>query len=87
MIQRFGKRVCRGEVTPNAEEWDSNGTYPKDAITKAHELGLLNVTIPEEYGGAGMSSVDEMIICEELSRRSWICHCMPTTPYLLPILF
>ena len=68
MIRDLAREFCEAEVTPHAEEWDRNGTYPRDAITKAHELGLLNVTIPEEYGGAGMSSVDEMIICEELSR-------------------
>ena len=68
MIRDMAREFCEAEVTPYAEEWDRNGTYPRDAIAKAHELGLLNVTIPEEYGGAGMSSVDEMIISEELSR-------------------
>ena len=68
MIRDMAREFCDEEVTPNAEEWDKDGTYPLDAISKAHELGLLNVTIPEKYGGAGMSTVDEMIICEELSR-------------------
>ena len=68
MIRDMAREFCDEEVTPNAEEWDKNGTYPKEAISKAHELGLLNVTIPEKYGGSGMSTVDEMIICEELSR-------------------
>ena len=68
MIRDMAREFCDEEVIPNAEEWDKSGTYPLDAISKAHELGLLNVTIPEKYGGAGMSTVDEMIICEELSR-------------------
>jgi acyl-CoA dehydrogenase len=68
MIRDMAREFCDEEVSPNAEEWDRSGTYPLDAISKAHELGLLNVTIPEKYGGAGMSTVDEMIICEELSR-------------------
>ena len=68
MIRDMAREFCDEEVIPNAEEWDKSGTYPLDAIAKAHELGLLNVTIPEKYGGAGMSTVDEMIICEELSR-------------------
>jgi len=68
MIRDMARDFCDEEVTPNAEEWDKDGTYPLNAISKAHELGLLNVTIPEKYGGAGMSTVDEMIICEELSR-------------------
>ncbi|HJM18016.1 MAG TPA: acyl-CoA dehydrogenase family protein [Candidatus Thalassarchaeaceae archaeon] len=68
MIRDMTREFCNEEVVPNAEEWDKNGTYPLEAITKAHDLGLLSVTIPKKYGGAGMSSVDEMIICEEMSR-------------------
>ncbi len=68
MIRDMAREFCDEEVIPFAEEWDRTGTYPMEAITKAHGLGLLNVTIPEKYGGAGMSAVDEMIICEELSR-------------------
>jgi len=68
MIRDMAREFCDEEIIPNAEEWDKSGTYPLKAISKAHELGLLNVTIPEKYGGAGMSAVDEMIICEELSR-------------------
>ena len=68
MVRDMAREFCDEEVIPFAEEWDRTGTYPMEAITKAHGLGLLNVTIPEKYGGAGMSAVDEMIICEELSR-------------------
>ena len=68
MIREMAREFSEEEILPHAEEWDREGTYPRDAITKAHELGLLNVTIPEKYGGAGMSTVDEMVICDELSR-------------------
>jgi len=68
MIRDLAREFCDEEVIPHAEEWDKDGIYPLDAIKKAHQLGLLNVTIPEKYGGSGMSAVDEMIICEELSR-------------------
>ena len=68
MIRDMAREFCDEEVIPYAEEWDRDGTYPLEAINKAHELGLLNVTIPEKYGGQGMSSLDEIIICEEISR-------------------
>ena len=68
MIREMAREFAEKEILPYAEEWDREGTYPREAITKAHDLGLLNVTIPEKYGGAGMSTVDEMVICEELSR-------------------
>tara|TARA_Y100001960_G_scaffold302563_1_gene353724 strand:- start:243 stop:1388 length:1146 start_codon:yes stop_codon:yes gene_type:complete len=68
MIRDMAREFCDEEVIPFAEEWDREGTYPLETINKAHELGLLNVTIPEKYGGQGMSSLDEVIICEEISR-------------------
>ena len=68
MIRDMAREFCDEEVIPYAEEWDRDGTYPLEKIKKAHELGLLNVTIPEKYGGQGMSALDEIIICEEISR-------------------
>ena len=68
MIREMARQFSDEEVMPPDDKFDKEGTYPLEAITKAHELGLLNVTIPEKYGGSGMSTVDEMIICEELSR-------------------
>tara|TARA_Y100000588_G_scaffold95647_1_gene103719 strand:+ start:2251 stop:3396 length:1146 start_codon:yes stop_codon:yes gene_type:complete len=68
MIRDMAREFCDEEVVPFAEEWDREGTYPLETINKAHELGLLNITIPEKYGGQGMSSMDEIIICEEISR-------------------
>ena len=68
MIRDMAREFCDEEVAPFAEEWDREGTYPLETINKAHELGLLNITIPEKYGGQGMSSMDEIIICEEISR-------------------
>ena len=60
MIRDMAREFCDEEIIPKAEEWDKSGTYPLKAIARAHELGLLNVTIPEKYGGAGMSAVDEL---------------------------
>ena len=58
MIRDMAKEFCDEEVIPNAEEWDKNGIYPLEVINKAHQLGLLNVTIPEKYGGPGMTALD-----------------------------
>jgi len=68
MIRDMSREFCNKEIVPFAEEWDREGTYPLEAINKAHDLGLLNVTIPEKYGGQGMSALDEIIICEEIAR-------------------
>ena len=45
----------------------SEGEFPLDTITEAHSLGLTNLHIPEEYGGAGMGILEEAIVSEEMS--------------------
>ena len=68
MIRELARDFANEEVMPHAAEWDKKGEYPLDAIRKAHDLGLLYTTIPEEYGGAGMGAVEEVIINEEFGR-------------------
>ena len=58
------------EIRPKAAEYDEHSTHPADLVAKAHELGLMNVHIPEEYGGLGLPGFDGMLIGEELS---WGC--------------
>src|SRR2546423_4590035 len=58
------------EIRPRAAEYDEHSTHPADVIAKAHELGLMNVHVPEEYGGPGLSAFDGALIGEELS---WGC--------------
>ena len=68
MLQELSRIFADEELIPNAEEWDREGTFPSEAIGKARELGLLNCTIPEQYGGMGLSFLDEVVINEELGR-------------------
>ena len=68
MLADLAREFADEELIPNAEEWDRNGVFPQEAINKARELGLLNCTIPEAYGGMGLSFLDEVIINEELGR-------------------
>ncbi len=49
------------------EHWEA-GTFPSEMATELGELGVFGPTIPEEYGGAGMSSVAYGLICQELER-------------------
>ena len=68
MLVELARIFANDELIPNAEEWDRNGIFPEAAIDKARELGLLNCTIPQQYGGLGLSYVDEVMINEELGR-------------------
>ena len=45
-------------------------THPADVIAKAHEVGLMNLHVPAEYGGLGLSAFDGMLVAEELN---WGC--------------
>lgn len=67
MLQELSHQFALDEIRPNAEHWDKESEYPIQAIKAADELGLLNLHIPEEYGGAGLGSMDEVIVTEELA--------------------
>ena len=68
MLVELAREFADDELIPNAEKWDTEGTFPKEAIDKAREMGLLNCTIPEAYGGMGLSFLEEAMINEELGR-------------------
>ncbi len=64
------------EIRPVAWEYDRDGTWPKAIIEKAWEVGLMNPHIPEQYGGAGASAMDGVLIEEELG---WGCSGIGTS--------
>ena len=68
MLRDLARDFADEEIMPYAAQWEKEGEFPRDAIRKAHDLGLLNCTIPEKYGGAGMSFLDEAIVNEEFGR-------------------
>src|SRR3954465_6561597 len=59
------------EIRPKEQEYDEHSTHPADVIAKAHELGLMNLHVPEEHGGLGLSAFDGMLVGEELSWGCW----------------
>ena len=50
------------EIRPVAWELDKDGGWPQAIIDKAHEVGLMNTHVPEEYGGPGLSYLDGCLI-------------------------
>src|SRR5918995_2221545 len=69
-LRRLAREFAEKEIRPKAAEYDENSTHPAEIIAKAHELGLMNPHIPEEFGGLGLPGFDGMLVGEELS---WGC--------------
>ena len=67
MLRELAHEFAVDEIRPNAEHWDTESVYPKEAIQAAHEMGLLNLHISEDYGGPGLGSMEEVLVNEELA--------------------
>ena len=67
MLQDLARDFARKEIIPQAEHYDRTGEWPRDIFHKAREIGLVNLNIPEEYGGLGASVLEECIVGEELA--------------------
>ncbi len=75
-LQDLAHEFAEREIRPRAAAYDASSTHPADLIDKAHAIGLMNPHVPEEYGGAGLSAFDGMLIAEELS---WGCSGIATS--------
>ena len=61
---------AQAEIAPRASEIDRNDQFPMDLWQKMGSLGVLGITVSEEYGGANMGYLAHMIAMEEISRAS-----------------
>ncbi len=69
MIREQFRRFARDRVEPNAHDWHlKDELIPMDIIEDMAEMGVFGLTIPEEYGGFGLSKASMCVVSEELSR-------------------
>ena len=83
------KRFTREKIIPVAGEADKKHEFPMDVFKEAWELGFVGPTIPEEYGGAGMTEIDNVLLTEELAfgctgiQTSMTANTLAATPILI----
>ena len=64
------KRFCLDKIEPHMEEDDNNENFRMDIYNQIGELGVAGVTIPEEFGGAGLTYQDLCVVLSELAKSS-----------------
>jgi short/branched chain acyl-CoA dehydrogenase len=68
LVRRTVREFAESRIAPVAEELDREHRFPYDLVSELAELGLMGMTIPEEYGGGGADTVSYAIAVEELTR-------------------
>src|ERR1700735_4257154 len=69
-FRRVLRDFIEAEVTPHYQDWYEAGIVPRDFYYKLAELGLFGIEVPEEYGGAGITSFKYTAIESEETARA-----------------
>src|SRR6201982_1362237 len=64
------ENFARDRIAPRGDEIDRTNTFPRDPLPGLGEMGLLGITVEEEYGGAGLGYLEHCVAIEEVSRAS-----------------
>jgi isovaleryl-CoA dehydrogenase len=70
MLRQTAQRFAQDRIAPRADEIDRTNTFPRELWPQLGELGLLGITVEEEWGGAGLGYLHHCVAMEEISRAS-----------------
>ena len=75
-LRELAREFAEKEIRPVAADYDERSQHPAKVLAAAHEVGLMNPHVPEEYGGAGLPAFEQILIGEELA---WGCSGIATS--------
>jgi alkylation response protein AidB-like acyl-CoA dehydrogenase len=75
--QQAARAFSKGELEPNAAQWDAEAHFSRETIARAGEMGFCGLYTPPHWGGLGLTRLDATVIFEELA-----AGCTSTTAYL-----
>ncbi len=70
LIRDAARQFARAEIQPVAAQCDRDAHFPLELMAKARDVGLVNVTVPEAYGGSGLGVFELALVTQELA---WAC--------------
>ncbi len=70
MIRDMVRDFSITEIKPKISQYEERGDFPSDIISKMADLGLLGMTIPEQYGGTGLDMISYVLAIEEIAKAS-----------------
>jgi butyryl-CoA dehydrogenase len=73
MLRDMCRQFAREELLPKAGELDERAEFPREQVARMAELGLMGVTVPADYDGAGMDTVSYALAVEEISAGCASC--------------
>ncbi len=88
-LAQTAREFTRKEIVPRAAHFDETGEFPREILAKAWQTGLMNIEIPDAYGGLGGSCLDNCLVQEEVSfgcsgiNTSMAANSLGATPLLV----